>query len=194
MAAGGFGKAGIGAGIAAIATVIRRPPSDELWHVGQMTTYDLRVRATARPSAPSERVVLVSIDDDSVRRMAPLVGRWPWPRLAHATLIDFLARAPAKLVVYDVLFTEAERTLQLGGDAGRPSAGTGEEWTGADSDEALAEAIKEAGNIVLAADAAAEELVDSRDVAGSSRRHSVAQSAVQRRRLRRTPTGAGSAD
>ena len=148
-----LGTIGIGAAIAALATLVA-------WGLGrtayveraELATYDLRVQATAQPSAPSPDIVLVSIDDDSVRRMAPLVGRWPWPRLAHATLIDFLARAPAKLVVYDVLFTEP--------DAGRFSVGN-EDWTGADSDEALAEAIRRSGNIVLAADAAAEELVDT---------------------------------
>ena len=63
-----------------------------------------------------------------------IVGRWPWPRLAHATLLDFLARAPAKLVVYDVLFTEPDlRRFTIGE----------EEWTGAESDQALADAISE---------------------------------------------------
>ncbi|MGH9173138.1 MAG: CHASE2 domain-containing protein, partial [Vicinamibacterales bacterium] len=148
-----LGKIGIGAAIAAAATLVawglaRTPFSDR----AELTTYDWRIRATAKPSAPSGDIVLVSIDDDSVRRMAPLVGRWPWPRLAHATLIDFLARGPAKLVVYDVLFTEP--------DAGRFTVGD-EEWTGAESDQALADAITRSGNVVLAADAAADELLDT---------------------------------
>ena len=127
-----------------------------------MTTYDLRMRATARPSAPSERVVLVNIDDDSVRRMEPLVGRWPWPRLAHASLINFLTRGGARLVVYDVLFTEADKQrFTLGGETAADGTVTGgEEWTGAESDQAFADAVKEAGNVVLAADARAEGLVD----------------------------------
>src|SRR5687768_14800123 len=94
-----LGKIGIGAALAAAATLVawglaRMPFFERV----ELTTYDWRVRWTAQPTAPSEDIVLVSIDDDSVRRMAPLVGRWPWPRLSHATLIDFLARAPAKLV------------------------------------------------------------------------------------------------
>ena len=127
-----------------------------------MTTYDLRMRATARPSAPSERVVLVNIDDDSVRRMEPLVGRWPWPRLAHASLINFLTRGGARLVVYDVLFTEADKQrFTLGGETAADGTVTGgEEWTGAESDQAFAAAVKDAGNVVLATDARAEGLVD----------------------------------
>ena len=117
----------------------------------EMTTYDWRMRATARPLTPSDDIVMISIDDDSVRRLAPLIGRWPWPRLVHASLVDFLARAPAKVVVYDVLFTEPDlRRFDV----------ADEEWTGAASDAAFAEAVKRAGNVVLAADAAAEALID----------------------------------
>ena len=41
----------------------------------ELQTYDLRVAATARPTAPSANIVLIAIDNDSVRRMEPLVGR-----------------------------------------------------------------------------------------------------------------------
>ena len=105
--------------------------------------------ACARPRGrgPSDDIVLVSIDDDSVRRMAPLVGRWPWPRLVHASLIDFLARAPAKLIVYDVLFTEPDvRRFDVGE----------QEWTGAESDQAFVDVGQEGRQRVVAADAAAE--------------------------------------
>ena len=74
----------------------------------ELDTYDLRVAATARPAAPSGQIVLVAIDNESLRRMEPLVGRWPWPRLVHATLIDYLAAAGAKVIAYDVLFAERD--------------------------------------------------------------------------------------
>lgn len=118
----------------------------------ELQTYDWRMRLTARPTAPADDIVMVSIDDDSVRRMAPLVGRWPWPRLAHAALIDYLSRAPAKLIVYDVLFTEPDATRFTVGET---------EWTGAESDAAFVESVRRAGNVIVAADAAAEALVDS---------------------------------
>lgn len=117
----------------------------------ELKTYDWRMQQTARPPAPAEDIVLVSITDDSVRRMAPLFGRWPWPRVVHASLIDYLSRAPAKLIAYDILFTEP--------DVARFNVG-GEEWTGERSDEALVESVKRAGNVILAADAAADALVD----------------------------------
>ena len=80
-----LGKLGIGAAIATFATLIAWGLSSRLLERAELVTYDWRVRRTAHPSAPSSDIIMVSIDDDSVRRMAGIVGRWPWPRLAHAT-------------------------------------------------------------------------------------------------------------
>lgn len=117
----------------------------------ELQTYDLRVAATARPSAPARDVVLVAIDNDSLRRMEPLVGRWPWPRLVHATVIDYLSAAGAKVIGYDVLFAERDQRKFTVGDA---------EWTGEESDAALVESTRKAGNVVHVAEASSPELVD----------------------------------
>jgi adenylate cyclase len=120
-------------------------------HNLELQTYDLRVAATARPSAPSPDIVLIAIDNESIRRMEPLVGRWPWPRLVHATVIDYLAAAGAKVIGYDVLFPERDiRKFMVGGT----------EWTGDESDAALVDSTKKAGNVVHAAEASSVELVD----------------------------------
>ena len=134
---GRLGKLGIGLGIGLAAALAA-------WMLGltafvdniELMTYDWRMRLTARPDRPSDDIVLVSIDDDSVRRLAPLVGRWPWPRLVHASLLDYLARAQARAIVYDVLFTEPDvRRFDVGD----------EEWTGKESDEAFADVGQEGG-------------------------------------------------
>jgi adenylate cyclase len=117
----------------------------------ELDTYDLRVAATARPAAPSEQIVLVAIDNESLRRMEPLVGRWPWPRLVHATLIDYLAAAGAKVIAYDVLFAERDIRKFMVADT---------EWTGDESDAALVGSSRRAGNVIHAAEAASIELVD----------------------------------
>ena len=117
----------------------------------ELDTYDLRVAATARPSAPSDRIVLVAIDNESLRRMEPLVGRWPWPRLVHATLIDYLSAAGAKVITYDVLFAERDIRKFMVGDT---------EWTGEESDAALVDSTRKAGNVIHAAEAASIELAD----------------------------------
>lgn len=123
----------------------------EFVHNIELQTYDLRVEATARPSAPARDVVLVAIDNDSIRRMEPVVGRWPWPRLVHATVIDFLAAAGAKVIGYDILFAERDlRKFNVGET----------EWTGDESDAALVESTKKAGNVVHIAEVSSPELID----------------------------------
>jgi len=110
----------------------------------EMKTYDLRMRATSDPARARQDIVLVGIDDASVRRLEPLVGRWPWPRMIHASLIDYLARAPARVVAYDVLFTERDR---------RSGFAVGDQTvTGQESDQVLADSVAHAGNVVMLTD------------------------------------------
>src|SRR5262245_11910761 len=79
------------------------------------------------PRAPRTPIVIVSIDDDSFQE---LNIRFPFPRAFHASLLDILSEAKPAVVGFDVLFVE-------------PTAGN--------DDEALAEAVERAGNVVLAA-------------------------------------------
>jgi adenylate cyclase len=75
--------------------------------------------------SPSPNIVIAGIDDDTLE----VYGRWAeWPRSLHAQAIDNLRQAGAKVIGFDVIFTD----------------------TSVD-DEMLATAIAEAGNVVLAA-------------------------------------------
>ena len=53
-------------------------------------------------ASPDGRVIVVEIDQQSLEKH----GRWPWPRDLHAKLIEQLAAARPKVIVYDVLFAE----------------------------------------------------------------------------------------
>nr|MBA3271127.1 CHASE2 domain-containing protein [Acidobacteriota bacterium] len=147
------GKVGIGVAIGLLATGVALGLARlEFVHNNELRAYDWRMRLTARPSAPSRDVVIVAMNDDSIRRLEPVVGRWPWPRLVHSAVVDFLARGGAKLIVYDGLFTERDI---------RRFSVNDEEWTGEESDLAFVESVSKAGNVVLGADAADEGLVDA---------------------------------
>ena len=111
----------------------------------ELRTYDWRLSHTARPDTARQDIALVEIDEYSLRNLQPNAGRWPWPRAVHSMLIDYLARAPARVIAYDVNFAEAD--TRRGFDFGD---GT---WSGAESDKALADSIKAAGNVLLLADA-----------------------------------------
>jgi len=116
-------------------------------------TYDWRVRLVADGSAAHRDIVLVLIDDTSILKLAPQVGRWPWPRLVHAQLINYLARSPAKVVGYDILFGEPDRASYTIG---------GEQWTGQESDAALADAVRSSGSVVVVGDVSAEVAEETR--------------------------------
>jgi adenylate cyclase len=107
-------------------------------------TYDWRLRATARQAEARKDIALILINESSLRAMEPIFGRWPWPRFVHAGVIDFLARGPARVIAYDVLLTDRDRTsFEIGGTP----------MTGAESDATLAASVKRAGNVVMLADA-----------------------------------------
>ncbi len=120
--------------------------------VAELKTYDWRMRTVmdvrnnrGEPLVHPD-IALVEINDSSIRDLEGLIGgRWPWPRVVYTTVIDFLKRAPARVIAFDVAFTEHER------EATYPLFG--ENWTGARSDAALAQAVRDAGNVVMLADA-----------------------------------------
>jgi CHASE2 domain-containing sensor protein/predicted Ser/Thr protein kinase len=72
-------------------------------------TYDLGVRA--RDRAPSDRIAIVAIDDESIRNL----GRWPWPRQRQAELIDKLKAGGARVIGSTALYLEPEQSV--GADA-----------------------------------------------------------------------------
>jgi adenylate cyclase len=79
------------------------------------STYDAMLRARVVAAAPDPRVVIVDIDEASLARMAPEFGRWPWPRDTLATVLDYVEKQQPQAVVWDVVFSDADR-LSPGGD------------------------------------------------------------------------------
>ncbi|MBV1703597.1 MAG: CHASE2 domain-containing protein, partial [Hyphomicrobiales bacterium] len=61
------------------------------------------MRFSVDDRAPTGRVVLVDIDQKSVRS----VGVWPWPRSVEAKLVDRLRAAGAAAIGFDVDFSSA---------------------------------------------------------------------------------------
>lgn len=110
----------------------------------ELKAYDWRTRVTADPASIHPDIVLVEINDLSIRDLAPAIGRWPWPRAVVAALIEFISRGPAKVIAVDLALLEPDTVTH---DIG------GQPLKGSDSDQALADAVKRAGNVVMLADA-----------------------------------------
>ncbi|MFO7787093.1 MAG: CHASE2 domain-containing protein, partial [Halospina sp.] len=77
------------------------------------------------PVTPPDDLAIVAIDEKSLEAL----GRWPWPRHRHASLIDRLDDAGAGPITLDILFTEPS-------DNG-------------DDDRRLARAMERHGNVIL---------------------------------------------
>ena len=118
--------------------------ADRVEHI----TFDRRLARTAQPPAAQSPIVIVLIDESSVRELARLFGAWPWPRRVHAAAVTFFARAGARIVGYDILFKERDRqaVVTIGGTS----------MTGGESDGALLDAIRRAGNVILLGEATFE--------------------------------------
>jgi CHASE2 domain-containing sensor protein len=66
--------------------------------------YDWNLAAWSR--APADDIVIVAVDEQSLREM----GRWPWSRRTHAELVRTLGAAGAKAIAMDIVFAEPDAT------------------------------------------------------------------------------------
>ena len=98
-----------------------------LYLSGSLTGFENRLaipRFQLIRTAPTDQIVLVAIDPRSLRDM-PV---WPWPRQAHATVIDAIAKAGASQIAINIDFSAAST---------------------AEADGLLADAISRAGDRVV---------------------------------------------
>jgi len=68
----------------------------------ELKTYDMRLRSLPR-SAP-QHVTIAAIDEKSLAKL----GRWPWSRATFAQLVGRLDEAGAKVIAFDMFFSERE--------------------------------------------------------------------------------------
>ena len=98
-----------------------------LWWTSPIRELDLRVADSWyrwKKDKPSNKVVLVLIDDRSLERY----GRWPWSRSLIADLINRVSEGHPRAIGLDILLSEPESKI---------------------ADERLATALKTAGNVAL---------------------------------------------
>jgi len=69
--------------------------------------YDYRMRQTLKKDSFDKRVVLVEIDDESLQ--TPEIGRWPFTRKIWAKFMHKMDQYDAKVVGFDVFFSEPEK-------------------------------------------------------------------------------------
>ncbi len=87
----------------------------------ELLIYDMRYKMQEKLTPP-DNIVIVAIDDRSIETM----GRWPWDRSKMADIIENISAMGPKAIMTDIIWSEHYR-----------------------GDDALARALKKAGNVVL---------------------------------------------
>ena len=142
---------GLGLGAVAAALVLGFAAASDLLDRYELTTYDLRMRIAADPASVNKNIVLLEINDLSIRELQEgYKMRWPWPRVAFGLAVDFLHRGGAKVVAIDVSFPERDQVLTYVFDD------PNDKWSGHQSDRAFADWVHETGRVVMLADAVYE--------------------------------------
>ncbi len=70
---------------------------------------DAFVRQHAARLAPDPDIVIVDIDERSLAKMQDAAGRFPWPRVVYAELLEGLMAQKPRAVVFDLMFSEADK-------------------------------------------------------------------------------------
>lgn len=106
-----FSGAGRRAAVISVALVLFALLLQSPWtQVLESWTVDWRFRHFNRVTQASDAVVVIDIDDSSVKSLEQFYGRWPFPRRVYKDLLEFLALGSPKAVLFDLLFTGADRT------------------------------------------------------------------------------------
>ena len=87
----------------------------------ELLIYDMRYKMQGKMTV-SDNIAIVAIDDRSIEA----IGRWPWDRVKMAEIIEKISAMRPKVIMTDIIWSEPYR-----------------------GDDALARAIKRAGNVVL---------------------------------------------
>lgn len=73
--------------------------------------WDMEVVRFARPAPTSDQIRLIFLDQSSLDWGKNQGWEWPWPREVYAPVLDFCKRAGAKVVAFDVIFSEPSERI-----------------------------------------------------------------------------------
>lgn len=106
---------------AAITAAIGLLVATDSFNAQEMFAYD-RLMSLSAPVPQSKDIVIVEIADDTLKALT----RWPLPREYYSVLVQALSESGARLIVFDILFSE-------------PS----------DADEELAQSFRDSGRVLI---------------------------------------------
>ncbi|RMF14458.1 MAG: CHASE2 domain-containing protein, partial [Candidatus Dadabacteria bacterium] len=86
----------------------RHIPALEILDLFELKVYDFRLLVRGTQPA-SDKIVIVDIDDKTLDDL----GRWPFSRSRMGDAVENLARDGAKVISWDVLFSEEDKNSEL---------------------------------------------------------------------------------
>lgn len=86
------------------------PGTREILASFETQTLDLRYRIFNNRYKVGEDVIVIDIDDESIKELGDEYGRWPWPRSFYKNLIEFINYGQPSAILFDFLFTEEQKT------------------------------------------------------------------------------------
>jgi adenylate cyclase len=114
----------VGIGLAVVALVVALSLT-RVWDAIEWKVFDL-FTSLAAPQRSNHPIVILGIDEPTFQDVG---HQWPFPRSLHARLLERVRADGARGIAFDIVFAEPSQPKE---------------------DEALAQAIRKAGNVVLA--------------------------------------------
>lgn len=101
---------GVAAGVGASLLLLALSSSEAFRALERRTGDQLLTleRALRGGGIADSSIVIVDIDNRTLRLYQEDLGRWPWPRNAHGAILEFVGLGSPRLIGYDILFSEPD--------------------------------------------------------------------------------------
>lgn len=101
------------AGIAALVCIIVFLDAGGQLSSFEKKTIDARYRSYAQPTLHTNDIVILDISEETIKRMAPVYGRWPWPRSVHGETVEHIKSDGAAAIGFDIIFAERSARQEM---------------------------------------------------------------------------------
>lgn len=74
----------------------------------ELIATDYKYKYFNRASILSNEIILIDIDNNSLKELSSSLGQYPWPRSIYKDLIEFIQLGEPKGILFDILFSEKQ--------------------------------------------------------------------------------------
>ncbi|MEI7473694.1 MAG: diguanylate cyclase [bacterium] len=78
----------------------------------ELKTLDFRFAIPNKKMATNPKIVILTIDDNSLEFLEEEFGRWPWSRNVYTKMIDYLEQDKVGQVIFDLMFLGYQKGLE----------------------------------------------------------------------------------